>query len=95
MYYVYVLVEQQTGEKYVGFSSDLKQRVAAHKSGIGAKLTSNGKWHLAYYEAYVSRKDAIARERKLKHYGNARTHLFARMQYSIDCVKISAGGCGH
>jgi putative endonuclease len=91
MYYVYVLVEQRTGNTYIGYSSDLKQRVAAHQSGEGAKATGSSQWHLAYYEAYLSRKDAMARERKLKHYGNARTHLFARIRDSLDCVKISAG----
>ena len=65
-----------------------------HKAGVGAKVTRTGQWHLAYYEAYISRKDAMARERKLKHYGNARTHLFVRMKNSIDKVKLSAGGCG-
>ena len=95
MYYVYILIEQKTGNKYIGYSSNLRQRIASHKAGSAAKVTSNGQWHLAYYEAYISRKDAIARERKLKHYGNARTHLFARMKDSIDCVKLSAGGCGH
>ncbi len=94
MYYVYVLIEQQTGRKYIGYSSNLKQRIASHQNGTAAKVTRNGQWLLTYYEAYISRKDAMARERKLKDYGNSRTHLFARIKDSIDCAKLSAGCCG-
>jgi putative endonuclease len=95
MYYVYVLIEQQTGNTYIGYSSNLKRRIASHQAGTATKVTRKGQWHLAYYEAYLSSTDATARERRLKDYGNSRTHLFARIKNSINCVKLSAGGCGH
>ncbi len=95
MYYVYVLVEQRTGDTYIGYSSDLKQRLEMHRKSKGALLTHNGEWQLVYYEAYFNKQDAMARERKLKYHGNARKHLFNRIKNSIDCVKISAGCSGH
>ncbi len=91
MFYVYVLMEEQSGQKYVGYSADLKRRVAQHQEGCGAKTTRNGKWHLVYYEAYTSKKDAMERERKLKHYGQSKKHLYRRISHSFDWVKISAG----
>jgi putative endonuclease len=94
MFYVYVLVEKETRDTYIGYSSNLRKRVVQHQTGSGAKTTKHGDWHLVYYEAYLSEKDAINRERKLKHYGQSRTHLFRRIKNSIDWPKISAGCCG-
>ncbi len=91
MFYVYVLMEEKPSRTYVGYSADLKKRLAAHKNGCGAKTTRNGKWHLVYYEAYTSKKDAVERERKLKQYGQSKKHLFRRIEHSFDWVKISAG----
>ena len=83
MFYVYVMVEKKTQKEYIGFSTDLKKRVSQHQKGWGAKSTKHGDWHLAYYEAYLSEKDARDRERKLKHYGQSRTHLFQRIKHSL------------
>ena len=72
MYYVYVLLEKESGNRYIGFSSNLRQRVKKHKSGSAARLTRNGQWELVYYEAYLSRADATKREYRLKQNGRAR-----------------------
>jgi len=40
-------------------------------------------WKLIYYEAYVAEKDARKRERKLKDYGQSRTHLKNRIEESL------------
>ena len=94
MFYVYVLMEEQTKKTYIGYSSDLKKRLAQHRNGFGAKYTKNGKWHLIYYEAFLSKADATKRERKLKHYGQSRFHLFQRIKDSRNWVKIGAGEAG-
>ena len=91
MFYVYVLVEGKSHENYIGFSKDLKRRIVEHQQGVGAKFTKTGQWHLVYYEAFLSRNDAIDREKKLKQNGNARHQLLRRIKNSIDCVKIGAG----
>ena len=83
MYYVYVLVEKASKERYIGFSSDLKNRIHQHTSGWGAKTTKRGTWNLVYYEAFVSESDARTRERRLKHDGRARYQLCARIQDSL------------
>ena len=95
MFYVYVLIEvlieRKSSRHYIGFTADLKQRVAQHQQGKGAKYTQAGQWHLVYYEAYLSKKDAIVREKKLKQHGNARRQLLIRITDSIDWIKIGAG----
>lgn len=39
-------------------------------------------WTLVYYEAYLAQEDAVEREKHLKQYGQARTHLKKRITYS-------------
>ena len=31
MYYVYVIVERHSAKRYVGYTNDLKRRIAEHK----------------------------------------------------------------
>ena len=75
MFYVYILVEKTTGRNYVGYSADLKSRVARHQEGQGARYTQRGDWELVYYEAYASKQDAMRREERLKQNGNARHQM--------------------
>ena len=84
MFYVYVLVEKDTEDTYIGYTSQLKQRIAKHNTSAGAKTTKHGEWRLVYYEAYICKKDAINRERKLKQYGQSRRLLFQRIRNSVD-----------
>jgi putative endonuclease len=80
MSYVYVLLHQRTQRLYIGFSANLKQRVASHQK-------RDADWQLAYYEAFASQADARQRERDLKQYGSAWGHLKKRIQRSLDLRK--------
>ena len=77
MFYVYVLMNPKTGTLYYGFSSNLRQRVAGHQ-----KMPKHAGWKLIYYEAYLNEQDARDRERMLKQYGAARSHLKQRIARS-------------
>ena len=79
MYYVYLIVEKSTQNRYTGVTSDLKQRLQKHNSGSGAKTTKSGEWQLVYYEAFLSKKDAYQREYKLKQDGRSRRLLYQRV----------------
>jgi putative endonuclease len=83
MYYVYVIVDKQAARRYVGYTADLKRRIAEHNSERGAKYTKTGDRLLAYYEAFASREDAVSRERRLKHEGRAKYQLFRRIEKSL------------
>jgi len=84
MYYVYVLVNER-GEKYVGYTSDLRRRVREHREGK-SKSTRGCDWKLVYYEAYLSREDALNRERKLKQRGRSKQLLYERIRNSLNMV---------
>jgi len=50
-------------ELYIGYTEDLQRRFKQHKT--------EGKTELLYYEAYLLKRLAMSREKKLKHYGSA------------------------
>ncbi|PIQ35599.1 MAG: endonuclease [Candidatus Yonathbacteria bacterium CG10_big_fil_rev_8_21_14_0_10_43_136] len=67
MYKVYVLEDQISGMLYVGFTADLERRILEHKNGLGGKTTKGAyNWMLIYVESYVSKNDALGREKFLK-----------------------------
>ena len=66
MYYVYIIYSEKLNKKYVGYSTDLKQRMGYH-NGKKSSFTSRGvPWKLVYYEAFLSEADAKREELFLK-----------------------------
>ena len=51
---------------YVGYSSNLSNRIKLHNSGKGAKFTRGRKWRLIYKEKLASKNKAISREYYIK-----------------------------
>jgi len=68
MYIVYILKSDITNKYYIGFTSNIKNRLQNHNSG-GTKSTKNGKpWKLIYQEEYNTKENAWKREQQLKKY---------------------------
>ena len=66
-YYVYMLKSQGVKSvTYVGYSKDIKRRIALHNSGKGAKFTRGRTWRLVYKEIFKSKSKAISREYYIK-----------------------------
>ena len=82
MYYVYLIVSEE-GKKYIGVTSDLKRRISSHNSLTNKGYTRGKKWKIVYYEAYLSKKDAIIREKRLKQDGRAKYALLKRVSNSL------------
>lgn len=51
---------------YVGWTTDLDARLAAHNGGTGARSTRGRQWTLLYAERYRNRGEAMSREWHLK-----------------------------
>ncbi len=81
MHYVYLLVSTSK-EKYIGNTANLEKRLNQHNAGENAS-TGGQQWTLAYFEAYLSKEDALERERKLKHDGRARRFVYERARRSL------------
>ncbi|MBU9888410.1 MAG: GIY-YIG nuclease family protein [Candidatus Omnitrophica bacterium] len=73
MFWVYILKHRRTQQVYYGYTSDLRRRLQQHGDA----------WKIAGCEGYLAEEDGRERERKLKHYGQARTHLKNRLRRSL------------
>ena len=66
MYYVYVLQSLKDNKFYTGFTPNLKKRIERHQRGEIKSTKGRVPLKLIYYEAYLLRDDAVAREKYLK-----------------------------
>ena len=66
--FVYVLGSEGGGawRTYIGWTTDLDARVAAHNAGKGARSTRGRNWRLLYAERHATRGKAMSREWHLK-----------------------------
>lgn len=69
-FWVYVLVSESTGRRYIGHTNDLERRVAEHNgaSTNPHRYTSRfkGPWRLIHSEVFETRSAAMLREKWLK-----------------------------
>ena len=76
IYHVYML--KSLGKNpvtYVGYTNNLKKRIALHNSSKGAKFTRGRKWKLIYKEKLNSKKEAISREYYIKNHRTVRNKI--------------------
>ena len=67
VYYVYLIESLSAqGERYVGMTTDLKQRLREHDQGKSSHTTKFSPWKLITYVAFTDRAKAEAFERYLK-----------------------------
>jgi putative endonuclease len=74
--YVYLLQsESAIGQRYVGVTSDLTQRLADHNAGKSSHTSKYAPWKLVTYVAFSDEQKAETFERYLK---SGSGHAFAR-----------------
>lgn len=86
MFFVYLLWSKKSERFYVGFTPDLKARLNRHNSGEVLSTKYGTPWELVYYEAFRNKKDALIREKKLKHHGQGIRRLKERIKNDIALV---------
>ena len=82
MYYTYVLQSERDGKLYVGFTKDLRNRIALHDSGRVRATAGRRPLSLVYYEACLNEIDAVRREKFLKT-GYGRRYLNKRISNDL------------
>ena len=76
MYYVYLIQSVSAeGERYLGMTTDLKERLKEHNAGKSFHTSKFKPWKLITYIAFTDRAKAEAFERYLK---SGSGHAFAR-----------------
>ena len=69
MYYVYALYSEKYDKIYIGYTSDLEQRLLSHNHEKNRGYTGRYRpWRLLYSEAIDGKSAALVRERQLKSY---------------------------
>jgi putative endonuclease len=89
MFYVYLLHSTADQGLYIGYSTDLRRRLAEHKRGATLATSYRGPWKLIYYEAYTEQLDALGRERYLKS-GGGRRFLRAQLKQYLKKYPLGA-----
>ena len=66
MYYVYLIgsLKNRKHKTYVGFTTDLKNRLFQHNTG--AKSTKGRYWSYYYFKKFKNKKEALSYEYSLK-----------------------------
>ena len=67
-YYVYMLksISNNKPKSYVGYTSNLSERINKHNNNKGAKSTKGYKWVLIYKRYFKDKSKAMSYEYKLK-----------------------------
>ena len=87
-YCVYVLISLADGDFYVGFTTDLKQRLTSHFHGNSKATAPRRPFRLVHCEYYLAKEDAERRETYLKTAKGRRT-LRLMLKDSLDEVRSS------
>ena len=81
MYYVYVLTNKSNAVMYIGVTGDLQRRLYEHREGrIDGFTKRYNVDRLVYFEEYSDIREAIAREKKLKHWSRSKKNSLVEAQ---------------
>ncbi|MCC6948641.1 MAG: GIY-YIG nuclease family protein [Bradyrhizobiaceae bacterium] len=70
--YVYIVTNKPNGTLYIGVTSNLPQRAYQHRNGLVEGFTKRYSLkRLVWYEHYEDIRDAIRREKTMKHWPRA------------------------
>ena len=65
-YYTYVLQSLEDNDFYTGYTKNIKLRFEQHNQGLVESTKNRIPFRLIYFEACLSQKDALHREKYLK-----------------------------
>ena len=83
MFFVYVLQSKSNKSFYIGFTSNLGERMNQHNEGMVISTKNLRPLELIYCEVYKSKKDALIREKRLKLFAKGFASLKRRLKYTL------------
>ena len=66
MYFVYIIYSKKKDGFYIGYTANINSRITKHNSGTTISTKSGIPWKLIYSEQYVTKTEAIKREKAIK-----------------------------
>jgi putative endonuclease len=70
-FFTYIIQSEQDQSFYIGLTSDLQQRLERHNAGLSNYTSGKAPWKLVYFEEYLTKTEALKREKFLKRMKNA------------------------
>tara|TARA_X000000368_G_C22923556_1_gene664173 strand:- start:758 stop:1015 length:258 start_codon:yes stop_codon:yes gene_type:complete len=82
-YFVYLIatIKNDKVVSYVGYTNNIKKRLALHNTGKGAKFTRGSNWQIIYKKKYTNKKEAMSEEFKLKKNYKLRNKIKLKLNY--------------
>lgn len=81
-YYTYVLISLKDGKLYVGWSPDIRKRLNEHNLGLVPSTKTRRPFKIIFYEAFLTKRDAVLREKFFKT-GWGRRHLKIALRFTL------------
>ena len=66
LFYTYVLESGKDGNRYIGYTNNLRRRLEEHKKGLSFATKFRRPFKLVYFEGCLDERDAKRREHYLK-----------------------------
>ncbi len=65
-FFVYILFSETKNRFYIGFTSDMEQRIMRHNQKSKGFTGNVNDWKIVYTEKYNSKEEAYTREQQIK-----------------------------
>jgi len=83
MYYVYIL-QCSDNSYYIGYTTDLKNRIKEHNEGSGGRNTRlKSPVELLYTEKFENKSDALKREAQIKRWTRAKKEALIKGENNL------------
>jgi len=66
MFHVYIIYSEKLDQYYIGYTSNLNQRLREHDNQFSTFTSKTSDWKIKYSEAFDTRHAAMRREKEVK-----------------------------
>lgn len=67
-WYIYILQSEKNGKYYIGYTSNVDERLKTHNQKMVRATKSGAPWKIIHTEEFQNRQEAYRRERQIKRY---------------------------
>lgn len=72
MHYVYIIRSQKNHQFYIGSTKDVRDRIKQHERSETKSLKNKGPFEIVCIEEFVTKTEALKREKQIKRYKGGR-----------------------
>ena len=91
MHYIYMLKSELDGSFYIGYSTDIKRRLAEHNAGLSSYSSRKAPWKLIYWEEFEDKTSALRREIFLKKQKNRAFYQTLAADFPLEKINEKVG----